>query len=98
MLKLITGISKIELLIYETNSLKEKRMILKSLIGRLQSKFNLSIAETGNHELWQRAEIGIACVTKEIKHANHMIDAAIHFIDNDGRVEIIRQETEYVSS
>lgn len=95
---MITGICKIELLIYEANSLKEKRMVLKSLIGRLQSKFNISAAETGENELWQRAEIGIACVTHDTKHANQIIDSVISFIDNDGRVEIIKQETEYISS
>lgn len=94
---MITGIAKIELLVYESNSLKEKRMVLKSLIGKLQSKFNVSVAETGNNELWQRSEIGIACVTNDIKHANQMIDAVINFIDNDGRIEILKQETEYIS-
>ncbi|NLK73236.1 MAG: DUF503 domain-containing protein [Clostridiales bacterium] len=92
---MIVGICKVELLLFESNSLKEKRMIIKSIIGRIQSRFNASVAEVGYHDLWARSEIGIACVSTDTKHANQMLESIISFIEKDGRVEIISQEIEY---
>jgi len=94
---LITVICKIELILFEVNSLKEKRMIIKSIIGRVKAKFNISIAEVGAHDLWGRSDIGFACVSTQTKHANQMLDNIISFIERDGRAEIIKQELEYVS-
>lgn len=94
---MITGICKVEMILFEPNSLKEKRMIIKSIIGRIQSKFNASVAEVGYHEQWARTEIGVACVSTDTRHANQMIDNILSFIEKDGRVEITNQAIEYVS-
>lgn len=94
---MITGICELEMILFETNSLKEKRMIIKSIVKRIQSRFNVSIAEVGYNDLWGRSEVGFACVSTETKHVNQMLDSIIYFIENDGRVEIVRKETEYVS-
>ena len=94
---LITGICKVEMIIFEASSLKEKRMVVKSIIGRIKSRFNVSVSEIGYHELWGRSEIGFACVSTQAKHANQMLDSIISFIEKDGRVEMINKKTEYVS-
>ena len=75
--------------IYESNSLKDKRSIIKSIIGRLQSRFNISIAEVDLNDSWQSSIIGFACVTNDTIHANQVISNVIKFIDNDNRVEIV---------
>ncbi len=95
---MITGICKLEMMLFEVHSLKEKRMIIKSIIGRLQAKFNSSVSEVGYQDQWRRSEIGISCVSTNTKHANQMLDKIIDFVEKDGRVEIIRQETEYIGS
>lgn len=94
---MIVGICKIEMMIFEANSLKDKRMVIKSILGKINSKFNTSVAETGYNDLWNKAEIGIACVSTSVKHANEILDKITNFIDNDGRAEIIDREIEYVS-
>lgn len=93
---MITGICKLEIILFEVHSLKEKRMIIKSIIGRLQSKFNIAVSEVGYQDQWGRSEIGISCVSTQTKHANQMLDKIIDFVDKDGRVEITRKETEYI--
>ncbi len=75
--------------IFEANSLKDKRHIIKAIIGRLQSRFNISIAEVDLNDRWQSSVIGFACVTNNTNHANEVISKVIKFIDNDNRVEII---------
>lgn len=55
-------ICRIELFIPSSQSLKDKRQVVKSLIGRIRSKVNASAAEVDFHELWQRAAVGVAMV------------------------------------
>lgn len=86
---MITGTCEVKLRIYEANSLKEKRHIIKSIIGKLQSRFNITIAEVDLNDVWQSSVIGFACVSNNTKHANEIISKVIRFIEGDSRVEII---------
>ncbi len=86
---MIIGACTIKLLIYESNSLKEKRHVIKSIIGKIQSRFNVSIAEIDLNDSWQTSCIGFACVSNDTTHANQVISNVLKFIDGDSRVEII---------
>lgn len=88
MVYIIVGACNLKLMIYESNSLKEKRHVIKSILGRIQSRFNVSIAEIGLNDTWEISIIGFACVTNSTEHANQMISKVINFIDGDSRVEI----------
>ncbi len=91
---MIIGSCELKLQIYEANSLKEKRHALKSIIARLKSRFNISIAEVGLNDSWQTSVIGFACVTNDSNHANEIISKVIKFIDGDSRLEIIEYNIE----
>ncbi|HBC30052.1 MAG TPA: DUF503 domain-containing protein [Clostridiales bacterium] len=80
---------EIEILIYSSNSLKEKRQVVKSIIERIKSKFNASVAEVGYNELWNRAAIGIAVVSNNRSLCDASISKIVKFIDYDERVEIL---------
>ena len=67
---MIIGSCVVELVIYDANSLKDKRQVVKSIIGKLQSRFNISVAEVGLNDTWRNAVIGFACVTNDTSHAN----------------------------
>ncbi|HSH36101.1 DUF503 domain-containing protein [Schnuerera sp.] len=86
---MIVGTCSIKIMIYESNSLKDKRHIIKSIMGRVQSRFNVSIAEIGLNDSWRTSIIGFACVTNDTSHANQSISKVLKFIDGDNRVEII---------
>jgi len=60
---MIVGVSSFELHIPSSRSLKDKRRIVKSLVDRLYQRYRVSVAETGFHDLHQRAEITVAVVT-----------------------------------
>ena len=87
---------EIEILIYESNSLKEKRHVIKSIIERIKSKFNASVAEVGYNELWNRSLIGIAVVSNKKILCDESISKIINFIDNDERVEILSVNKEII--
>ena len=91
---MIVGVCTLKLIIYESNSLKDKRSVIKSIIGKIQSRFNVSIAEIDLNENWQRSIIGFACVTNDTNHANQVISKVINYIDEDSRVEIIDHNIE----
>ena len=93
---LYVGIGSFTLLLYEGVSLKEKRMVVKSLIQKIGSRYNVSIAEVGEHDKWQRSEIGFSCVSNERTHIEKMMQEIIRFAESDGRGEIMDIQTEIV--
>jgi len=86
---MIVGTCQIEMLIYESNSLKEKRHVIKSIIERIKSRFNASVAEVDYMDLWNRSVIGVSVVSNSKTLCESSIAKIIYFIDNDERVEII---------
>jgi len=76
-------------LLEKPNSLKEKRRVVKSLKDRVRARFNASICEADNQDLWHRATLGIALVCSDRKQAQTMSDKIIKFIREAKKVEII---------
>lgn len=91
---MIIGSCKIKLKIYSSYSLKDKRRILKGLMGKLKSRYNISIAEVEDNDLWNIATIGMACVSNSKSLTNEIVDKVIKFIDFNEDVEIINIEIE----
>ncbi len=81
------GICRIRFRLPENNSLKGKRRVIKPIISRVANKFNVSVAEVDDQDLWQVATIGISCVSNDSRHANEILSKVVDFID-DGRFEI----------
>lgn len=59
---MVVGVLRLDLLLYSPASLKEKRGIVRSILGRCRNRFPVSCAETGLQDIWQRAELGFAMV------------------------------------
>ncbi len=91
---MFVGVCTLELYIFSTNSLKQKRQVIKSIIERLKSRYNISIAEVEDNDKWQKSTIGFSCVSNSKKIVNETINKVIGFIDNDERVEIINIDME----
>lgn len=91
---MVIGLLRVELRIGDSQSLKEKRQALKSLKDRLRQAFNVSISETDDHDLWQRAELGIACVGTDSAGVNRVLSLVVEAIERDRRVELSHYELE----
>lgn len=74
-------------------SLKDKRRILKSLKDRLHKQFNVSVAETGHQDLWQRAELACGVVATDRSHAISVLGQADKLVEGNGQVRIIDSAT-----
>ena len=80
---MIIGACTVELHIPGNGSLKGKRRVLKSVIARLGREFNVSVAEVGNHDLWQRATLGIVCVSTEPDHAQGSLMSVVRWLEHN---------------
>jgi hypothetical protein len=89
------GVCRIELRLPENQSLKGKRQVIKSIIARLQNRYNVSVAEVDNQDRWQLATLGIACVSNHRKHTDEILSTVIRFIaQNYPNLELLRSEVE----
>jgi len=76
-------------LIHGARSLKDKRRVLKSLKSQIRVRFNCSIAETGSHDMWQRAELTACVVSNEARHANEQLDEIVNFAERHREAELV---------
>jgi len=81
------GVVKIRLRLPENLSLKGKRQVLRSITTRIRSKFNVSVAEVDDHDLWQLATLGITAVSNDKRYTNEVLSKVVNFVIN-ARFEI----------
>jgi hypothetical protein len=84
---MIVGVCKIKLRIPENMSLKDKRSVVKSIITRLKNKFNVSVAEVDDQQLWQIATLGVCSVSNDSRYTNEVLSKVMNFV-TDGRFEV----------
>ena len=93
---MVVGVCTLELEIPSSHSLKDKRRVVKSLTARVRQAFNVSVAEVDSLDAWQRATLGIVCVSSDANYARGMLEKIIDSIERmrmdaviaDYRVEI----------
>ena len=83
------GVLVIEIMLYSSNSLKEKRFVLNSIRDRVKKKFNVAIAELGYQDKWQRSQIGITTISNEYSHVEQSLQKVFRFWDRSDDYEII---------
>jgi len=91
---MVVGVCRIELRIPQTHSLKAKRQVLRKIKDRVKNKFNVSIAEVGENDKWQRSLVGLALVGNDRRQINSALDVVTNFIENLNAAEIINSELE----
>lgn len=91
---MIVGVCQVRLHLPDGHSLKAKRQVLSSLKTKLCQAFNVSVAEVDDHDLWQRATLGIACVANEARHVNAVLDQTLNVIRANPNVELLESQIE----
>ncbi len=94
---MVIGIGIITFRIHDCHSLKGKRKVVKSVIAQLRNHFNVSVAEVGSNDIYQKAEIGFALAGNDQKVINSKIDKIFNLAENLGLAEIIDTEMEIIS-
>ncbi len=91
---MVIGILELEIKLFFSDSLKNKRRIIKSLIDRIRNNFNVSVSEIRHQDLWQRAGLGIALLTTEGKFAQSILSKIVDFIKKDKKISLIDSRME----
>ncbi|MBW8057196.1 MAG: DUF503 domain-containing protein [candidate division NC10 bacterium] len=93
---MVVGTCRLELRMPHTSSLKGKRQILRSIKDRVHSRFNVSIAEVGYLEEWQRATLAVACVSNEAKMVDEMLNKVVNLVEGHGLALLVDYAIEVV--
>ncbi|UCF44542.1 MAG: DUF503 domain-containing protein [Planctomycetota bacterium] len=91
---MIVGVLTAQLHMQGITSLKQKRSIVKGLIGRLKSRFNISIAEVDHQDNKTFAVVAVAIVSNDTRFIDQQFDAVISFMRKDGRFYLGQIERE----
>jgi uncharacterized protein len=92
---MVVGVGIVVLMVHQSSSLKAKRQVVKSILGKVRSKFDLSVAEVDDHDKWQRCTLGFAVVSNDGAYAHTLLESITNFIEGlylaeviDSRIEI----------
>ena len=75
------GVCTAYLLIPESQSLKDKRRVVKSLLAKLGNRFNIAVSEIGDLDTPKRSVIGIVSISNDSRHLNQMLSKVVEFIE-----------------
>jgi uncharacterized protein YlxP (DUF503 family) len=67
------GVGRYELFIPASESLKDKRRVVRSITAAVRAKFNVAVAEVDHQDLWQRAALGASCVAESTGHCRRQL-------------------------
>ncbi|NEU29331.1 DUF503 family protein [bacterium LRH843] len=90
---MMIGFVRLELLIYDVQSLKAKRSVLQSIKQKISQRYNVSVAETEYQDSWQRAELSVVTVSNDRLVCERELQRVLSFIDSHPEVE--RTVTDY---
>ena len=79
---MVIGLCTIELQVPESQSLKQKRGVLKSVVSHLRREFNVSVAEVDHQDSWQLATLAVVCVSNEASYLHGLMEHVVHYVDS----------------
>lgn len=90
------GVLRLTLYLPENHSLKGKRSVLRTIKARIRNKFNVSIAEAGDQDLWQRAMLGISQVGTDEAFVDQALREVVRSIDDMQIAELGEEQLEFL--
>jgi uncharacterized protein YlxP (DUF503 family) len=91
----VVGLAQVHLRIEGAQSLKDKRQVLRGTLDRLR-RLGVSASEVGDHDLWNRATVGLACVSNQAGHAQSLLQAALNIFDELASAEVEAVESDVI--
>ena len=82
----------------DSQSLKAKRQIARSVVARIRNQFNVTVAEADDNDLWQRLTLGVCCLSNDTKHANEILSNVVAYVEKSrDDLELLDYETEIIA-
>lgn len=92
------GAALIEIRVHGSNSLKQKRGVVRSITHRLRNRYNVAVAEVGGQGTWQRAVIGITTVGHDAPTVRKRLEKALSFIESLNLAEVMASDIEMLDT
>jgi len=92
----VIGLCTLELHLPQCHSLKEKRMVVSRVRGRLSSRFNVAVAEVEHQDLWQRATIAVVSVAAGRPPLEGTFSKVVDEVERASAGVLLRHDTEYL--
>ena len=97
---MVLGVCRLDLILPEAHSLKEKRGVVQSLLAQVRRKFNVAISEVEDQNSWQVAGLGFSVVSSDGRHADRMMAEIVEFLEKrtnaEGGAQLGSYETELI--
>ena len=94
--RMIVGAAVVELRVHESQSLKAKRGVVRSIAGRVRNRFNVSVSEVGGQGTWQKAVIGMSMTGSEEVPLRRALEKAVRFVEETHLAEVVDSEIEMI--
>ena len=96
---MFVGVLRLVLHLPDPGSLKSKRHLLRSAIERVKGRFNVSVAEVGDNDLWQRSVVGVSAVGNDHAFVNETLDKVADFVASmhGGQLQVVDRSIEIAS-
>src|SRR4051812_5549460 len=91
---MVVGVLRLALVIRSARSLKDKRHALKRILDRVRARYNVSIAEVGDNDIWQRALVGVTAVANDRSFVNEVLDKVVRDVEMLGVADLVGREME----
>ncbi len=91
------GIARLTFHLHGNRSLKGKRKVVKSLVEKCRHRFNASVAEIADQDLYQRSTIGVAIIGNDARLINSILDQIIGYMDSLQLAELMDQDIELIA-
>ncbi|PKK83802.1 MAG: DUF503 domain-containing protein [candidate division Zixibacteria bacterium HGW-Zixibacteria-1] len=91
---MVVGTIVVDLNLPGVNSLKEKRRRLKPLLAKLQSRFNVSVAEVGMNDIHRSAQVGVALVSNSKVFVDQVISSIVGTIASTPEINMVDYRVE----
>ena len=93
---MIVGVALVEIHVEASQSLKAKRGVVRSISGRLRSRFNVSVGEVGGQGTWQRATIGLSMTGSDEGAIRRALQKAVDYVEGTHLAQVLGSEVEIV--
>ena len=94
---MVVGTLQVSFFLNENRSLKGKRKVVRSMVDRVKAKFNVSIAEVGSNDKWQKIELGISAVGNDVRHIDASLNNVLSYLESMCLAEVIDTNMEIVT-
>ena len=91
---MIVGAAVVEIFVHGSQSLKQKRGVVRSITQRVRNRFNISVSEVGGQGTWQRAVLGLAMAGNDARVVRRGLDRACQFIEDLHLAEVLSSDVE----